>query len=160
MGFSDGIDFRVVSDGKDSVYCFYSAQDGSRTTKRRSTSINNFPYGWKYYDVVATETFEAVHVYKNKTNNKYYMIVDDIQRHFELWAANHPEGKFTKIAEKRASKDRLILQDNPWTDQVSHGEIIRLGVDEKMEIEDINTCQILIQGHQSWKLRRLRKHSI
>lgn len=146
MGFSDGIDFWVVSDGKDSVYCFYSAQDGSRTIKRRSTSINNFPYGWKYYDVVATETFEAVHVYKNKANNKYYMMVEDIQRHFELWEADHPGGKFTKIAEKWASSDRLILQDIPWTDQISHGEIIRSGVDEKMEIDDINTCQILIQG--------------
>lgn len=146
MGFSDGIDFWVVSDSKDSVYCFYSAQDGSRTIKRRSTSIHNFPYGWKYYDVVATETFEAVHVYKNKANNKYYMIVEDIQRHFELWEANHPGGKFTKLAEKWASEDRLMLQDNPWTDQISHGEIIRSGVDEKMEIEDINSCQILIQG--------------
>jgi hypothetical protein len=73
MGFSDGIDFWCMSDGS-KVYCFYSAQDGSHTIKRRSTTVANFPTGWSSPTVVATETFEAPHVYKNKADGKYYMI--------------------------------------------------------------------------------------
>src|SRR5699024_2677618 len=56
MGFGDGIDFWVISDGN-RVYCFYSAQDGSHTIKRRSTSIDNFPLNWSEPDIVADNTF-------------------------------------------------------------------------------------------------------
>ena len=31
-------------------------------------------------------------------------------------------------------------------DQVSHGEIIRSGTNERLEIDNIDRCQVLIQG--------------
>jgi hypothetical protein len=146
MGFGDGIDFWLVSDGKDSMFCFYSAQDGSRTIKRRGTSAKTFPYFWSGFSVVADNTFEAVHVYKNKPDGKYYMIVEDIARHFELWVADTPGGNWTKLQENWAAKTNLTETAGHWTDQVSHGEIIRSGFDENMKIDNINKCDILIQG--------------
>jgi hypothetical protein len=145
MGFSDGIDFWCIADATN-VYCFYSSQDGSRTIKRRSTTIANFPYSWSSPSVVATNTFEAPHVYRNKADGKYYMIVEDINRYFELWTASSIGGTWTQVAEKWAAKSNLTETAGHWTDQVSHGEILRSGTNEKMEIDNIDRCQILIQG--------------
>lgn len=145
MGFGDGIDFWCISDGS-YVYCFYSAQDGSKTIKRRRTTVANFPYGWEAATVVATNTFEAPHVYKNKADGKYYMIVEDIARHQELWVATTLNGTWTQISEKWASLEDLSFQADHWTDQVSHVEALRAGTDEKMEIDNINQCDLLIQG--------------
>ena len=145
MGFTDGIDFWCISDGT-YVYCFYSAQDGSHTIKRRRTTIANFPYSWEAPTVVATNTFEAPHVYRNIADGKYYMIVEDINRYQELWTATSLGGTWTQVAEKWASRDRLNFLSEVWTDQVSHVEAIRSGNNERMEIDNIDHCQLLIQG--------------
>jgi len=145
MGFTDGIDFWCIADNS-YVYCFYSAQDGSYTIKRRRTTIANFPNNWEAPTVVATNTFEAPHVYRSKADGKYYMIVEDLGRYQELWTATSPGGTFTKVAEKWASRDNLHFLSEVWTDQVSHMEAIRSGTDDKMEIDNIDHCQLLIQG--------------
>ncbi len=143
---NDGLDFWCISDGNN-VYCFYSAQNG--TVKRRSTTVANFPYGWSAPTIVATDTFEAPCVYKNIADGKFYMIVEDgedVGRYYELWTADSPGGTWTKIEEQWAHKNKLVYFADHWTDQVSHGEIIRAGTNERMEISDINRCEILIQG--------------
>ncbi|MBP1650351.1 MAG: arabinofuranosidase [Bacteroidetes bacterium] len=145
MGFTDGIDFWCISDGT-YMYCFYSAQDGSRTIKRRRTTVANFPYNWEAPTVAATSTFEAVHVYKSKADAKYYMIVEDINRYQELWTASSLGGTWTQVAEKWAARDNLRFLSEVWTDQVSHVEVIRSGTDDKLEIDNIDRCQLLIQG--------------
>jgi predicted GH43/DUF377 family glycosyl hydrolase len=145
LGFSDGIDFWCISDGN-YVYCFYSAQDGSKTIKRRRTTVEKFPYNWEAATVVAINTFEAPHVYKNKADGKYYMIVEDLSRHQELWVATTLGGVWTQVAENWASIDNLTFLADHWTDQVSHVEALRSGTDEKMEIDNINHCDILMQG--------------
>jgi len=142
---SGTLDFWCISDGNN-VYCFYSPQDGSRTIKRRSTTVANFPYNWSSATVAATDTFEASHVYKNNADDNYYMMVEDIARHQELWTASSLGGTWTKVEEQWAHRDQLVYNADHWTDQVSHGEIIRAGTDERMEISDIDHCEILFQG--------------
>jgi hypothetical protein len=144
MGFSDGVvDYWCISDGNN-FYCFYSPLDG--TIQRRSTTVTNFPYNWSSPTTVATGVWEASHVYKSKADGKYYMMLEDVTRHFELWTADSLGGSWIQLAENWAAKSNLIERAEHWTDQVSHGEIIRAGVDEKMEIRDIYQCEILIQG--------------
>lgn len=148
MGFSDdGIDYWCISNGAN-VYLFYSAADGSHTIKRRSTTVAKFPYGWSESTVVATETFEGVHVYKNKADGRYYMVVEGMgaSRWQELWTAATLGGIWTKVSEQWAHKSDLVYTAEHWTDQVSHMELIRSGTDEKLEIDDIDRCQMLIQG--------------
>jgi hypothetical protein len=146
MGFSDGgIDYWCISNGTD-VFCFYSANDGSHTIKRRSTSIANFPTGWGSATTVATDTFEAPHVYKNSADGLYYMMVEDINRHFELWRASYLAGTWTKLQENWATIGNCTFTGEVWTSQVSHGEILRSGTDERLNISSIVTPQILIQG--------------
>ncbi len=145
MGIYDGIDFWCISDGGN-VYVFYSAQDGSSTIKRRRTSVANFPYGWSSPTVVATNTFEAPHVYKNLADGKYYMIVEDMARHQELWVAGSLGGTWTKVNEYWADASRLSFNADHWTDQVSHVEAIRTRTNEYLEVNDLNKCDLLIQG--------------
>ena len=145
MGFSDGIDFWCISEGT-YVYCFYSAQDGSRTIKRRRTTMANFPYNWEAATSVATAAFEAPHVYRNKADGRYYMVVEDISRYQELWTATSLGGTWTKVSEKWASRDNLSYLADHWTDQVSHVEIIRSGTNERLEVDNLDRCQMLIQG--------------
>jgi hypothetical protein len=144
MGFSDGVvDYWCIADSNN-VYCFYSPLD--TTIKRRSTTVEDFPYNWSSATTVATEVHEASHVYKNLADGRYYMMLEDVSRHFELWVADNPGGTWIKLAENWAAESNLIESAEHWTDQVSHGEIIRAGVDEKLEIDDIYHCEILIQG--------------
>jgi hypothetical protein len=148
MGFTGGVvDYWCISDGNN-VYIFYSPMDGSRKILRRNTTVEDFPYGWSSVTVAATDTFEAVHVYKNKADGKYYMMVEDMgaTRWQELWTARSPGGMWTKIAEYWATKSNLIETEEHWTDQVSHGEILRSGTNERMEIDNIDRCEVLIQG--------------
>lgn len=145
MGFTDGIDFWCIADDS-YVYCFYSAQDASRTIKRRRTTIANFPYNWEAPTVVATATFEAPHVYKNKADGKFYMVVEDINRYQELWTANTLGRTWTKVAEKWAAKDNLTFLAEQWTDQVSHVEVLRASNNDRMEVDNFDRCQMIIQG--------------
>ncbi|MBN2019938.1 MAG: carbohydrate binding domain-containing protein [Sedimentisphaerales bacterium] len=139
------LDFWCISDGNN-VYCFYSPQDSSYVIKRRSTTVADFPYNWSAPSNVCSNTFEAPHVYKNIADGKYYMMVEDLSRHQELWTAHSPGGSWIQLAEKWADKTKLIYFEDHWIDQVSHGEIIRAGTDERMEISGIYDCDILIQG--------------
>jgi hypothetical protein len=148
MGFADsGIDYWCISNGTD-VFCFYSANDGSHTIKRRSTSVANFPYSWSSATVVATDTFEGVHVYKNNADGQYYMMVESMgaSRWFELWKANYLGGPWTKQQETWAHISNCTFTGETWTNQVSHGEILRAGTDERLTINSITAPQILIQG--------------
>lgn len=148
MGFADGgIDYWCISDGTN-VYLFYSANDGSHTIKRRWTTVTNFPYSWSASEVIATNTFEGPHVYRNKADGKYYMVVEDMGagRWQELWTASNPGGTWTKVNEQWAYKGNLVYKSDHWTDQVSHVELIRSGTNERLEIDNINQCQMIIQG--------------
>jgi hypothetical protein len=149
LGFTGGLDYWCISDGSN-VYCFYSSQDGTYRILRRSTTVANFPSNWSEPTVVATETFEGPCVYKNIADGKFYMLSESlgggISRYYELWTADTLGGTWTKIEENWAHKDKLVYFADHWTDQVSHGEIIRAGTNERMEISDINRCQFMIQG--------------
>jgi hypothetical protein len=145
MGFAGGgIDYWCISNGTN-VYCFYSANDGSRTIMRRSTTVANFPYNWSAASTVATDTFEAPHVYRN-SDGKYYMMVEDIGRYQELWTATSLGGTWTKVQEQWAHRNNCTFTGEAWTNQVSHAEILRSGTDERLNISSITNPQILIQG--------------
>jgi hypothetical protein len=76
-------------------------------------------------------------------------MVENVARYFELWTASSLGGTWTEVAEHWAEPANLTETKEHWTVEVSHGEIIRAGVDERMEINDINDCEILFQGTPS-----------
>ncbi|MBP2629615.1 MAG: hypothetical protein H6Q70_243 [Firmicutes bacterium] len=55
-------------------------------------------------------------------------------------------GAFDQVADKWASQHNLKFNADHWTDNVSHGELLRAGTNQKLEISNINRVDFLIQG--------------
>jgi hypothetical protein len=88
----------------------------------------------------AKDAFEGVCVYRSISDGRYYLLPEDYSdnRYYELWTATKLSGPWTKRSEKWASRRNIVFDADHWTDNVSHGEIVRAGVNQKLEISDIN----------------------
>jgi len=145
-----GWDYYVICDD---TYCYMynTPDDGSGNIYVRRTTLANFPTGWSTPSVAISGTFEATAVYKSLADGKYYLIVEDLKdnRYYELWTSSSAGGPWTQVAEKWAWYGNLVYNADKWTTSVSHGEIIRAGINQKLEINDINRVDFLIQGTTS-----------
>jgi hypothetical protein len=142
-----GYDFYAIADDTH-VYLYNTPSDKSGNILVRKTTLANFPAGWDAPTVALTDTFEAVAVYKSLADQQFYLIVEDKKdkRYFELWTTPHLAGPWKQVAEKWASRHNLTYHADRWTNGVSHGEFIRAGVNQKLEIADIDRVDFLIQG--------------
>jgi hypothetical protein len=142
-----GWDYYVICDDA-FCYMYNSPSDGSRRIFLRRTAIGNFPNGWSAPSVAMTDTFEGVNVYRSLADGQYYLVVEDLldNRYYELWKSSSAGGPWTKVAEKWAWHGNLVYNADRWTTSVSHGDIIRAGVNQRLEINDINRVDFLIQG--------------
>ncbi|HKX31607.1 MAG TPA: non-reducing end alpha-L-arabinofuranosidase family hydrolase [Blastocatellia bacterium] len=142
-----GWDYYVICDNT-SCYMYNTPSDGSRRIYVRRTAIGNFPTGWGTPSVAVTDTFEGTNVYRSLADGQYYLVVEDLldNRYYELWRSSGAGGPWTKVAEKWAWRGNLVYTANQWTTSVSHGEFIRAGVNQRLEINDINRVDFLIQG--------------
>jgi hypothetical protein len=149
-----GWDYFVICDDE-YAYLFNTPDDSSHVIYMRKTRLDNFPTGWGSYSVVIEDTFEGVNVYRCLADGMYYLLVEDMKenRYYELWGATTLDGPWTQVAEKWASYHDLYYVEDHWTDNVSHGELIRAGVNQKLEIDDIDRVDFLIQGvsNGSWE---------
>ncbi|WP_437569414.1 non-reducing end alpha-L-arabinofuranosidase family hydrolase [Sorangium sp. So ce542] len=143
-----GWDYYVICDDA-SCYLYNTPDDGSRRLYVRKTARGSFPGGWGSPSVAITDTFEGAHVYKSLADGQYYLIVEDLKdnRYYELWTSTSAGGPWRQIAEKWAWRGNLVYNADRWTTSVSHGELIRAGVNQKLEINDINRVDFLIQGN-------------
>jgi len=141
------IDFWVIAD-KEKVYLFYTeAHNGVMV---RSTTFHDFPGGWGKSKKVFDNVHEAVHIYKAIGKQEFHMMYElnnNGVRSFGQAKANHLEGSWIKVTDKYATGDQLGWKDGciPWTEMISHGEVIRSGYNQFMEYEPTN-CRWLIQG--------------
>jgi hypothetical protein len=149
LGLSGNIgwDYFVICDDN-YAYLFNTPDNSSSNIYCRKTTLANFPTGWGTPWVAITDTFEGCNVYKSLNDDQYYLVVEDMKdnRYYELHTATNLNGPWIKVAEKWASQHNLIFKADHWTDNVSHGEIIRAGVNQKLEINDIDQVDFLIQG--------------
>jgi endo-1,4-beta-xylanase len=155
------LDFWVICDAKD-CHLFFS-NDHGRWYKSK-TSIDKFPRGFAepvvvLEDAEAGRLFEACNVYKIKGQNQYLALVEafdktsDHRRYFRSWTADSLEGPWTVLhgdgASPFAGKQNVTFQGEPWSDDISHGEMIRAGDDQRMEIDGGKPLQFLYQGFQT-----------
>ena len=145
------IDFWVLCDGE-RAYVYYTREH--RTVCARSTALADFPKGWGEASEVYAPVHEAVHVYRWEGDEKpgpYFIICEqrDAQerRYFSLATATTPLGPFTESDAAFATGAQLQQPgtQSPWTAEVSHGELLRAGFDERMRVERGPT-RMLIQG--------------
>ena len=99
--------------------------------------------------------FEACNVYKIGATGKYLALIEAFdktsggRRYFRSWIADGLDGPWTAVHENGvfpfAGKQNVTFPGVPWTDDISHGEMIRAGYDETMVI-DGTKLQYLYQG--------------
>ena len=144
------IDFWVICD-ESKAHLFFTSLDGRMW--RCETKLLDFPKGWTQPSVVLhVDIFEASHTYRLKGLNKFVTLVeaqDGGRRYYKAYLAERLEGEWKPLA---ATKDKpfaslLNVRDNGshWTDSISHGELIRSGYDERLEVDPAN-LRFLFQG--------------
>ena len=165
-----GWDYYIICDDQN-AYMYNTPDDGSGRLYMRKTSLANFPKGWSSPTVAMSGVFEGAEVYKSLADGKYYLLIEDMKdgRYYELWTSANAGGPWTQVAEKWAWRGNLTTYNgSKWTTNVSHGELIRAGYNQKLEINDINRVDFLIQGTLSlngdyqkltWDLGLIRNYS-
>lgn len=142
------IDQTVICDSA-KCYLYYAGDNGH--IYKSSLPIASFPGEFPAAQdsgIVGTaqNLFEAVQVYKLKGTDKYLMIVEaqGAARYFRAWTATSLEGPWTLLTNEFAIKKNVTFPSS-WTNDISHGDIVRTSPDETFTIDPCN-LQMVFQG--------------
>ena len=150
------IDYWVICDD-DNCYLFFTGDDGALYRSR--TSREDFPDGMDE-PVIAmrmakNDLFEGSATYKIKGADGYVTLVEAIGpsgvRYYKAWTADALDGAWTPIANSFdrpfAGERNVSFTGDAWTRDISHGELLRDGYDERMEVDLCGgKLQMLFQG--------------
>jgi len=70
------------------------------------------------------------------------------RRYYKAYIADRLDDQWKRLADTREQPFAAfenVVQDKAWTNNISHGELIRAGFDEKLEVDPSN-LQMLFQG--------------
>lgn len=141
------LDFWVICDAE-RCHLFFSNDHGR--WYRSQTPLAKFPYGFSdpvvaLEDAEAGRVFEASNVYKIDGANRYLALIEafdrtsDHHRYFRSWTAERLEGPWTPVNDDAAAPfagtRNVTFEGAPWTRDISHGEMIRAGIDQTMLID-------------------------
>lgn len=155
--YGGALDYWVICDDSD-CYLYFFKDDGKMLYVK--TTIGNFPnFDVNQVKVANIENtgpqniiFEAGNVYKIKGSDQYLLQVEgwgsaESRRLYRSWTSTSLDGPW--VAHKTSENDPFAglsnVDGDNWSIQVSHGEMIRDGYDEKMVLDTCN-MEMLYQG--------------
>lgn len=141
------IDFWVICD---SANCFLFFSDDNGHIYRAQTTLANFPNGFGNTQIVLSDSkfalFEATNVYKVAGANQYLLIQEAIGsggRYFRSFTSTGLTGSWSPLAATEANpfagRNNVTFPGGVWTNDISHGEMVRAGNDQTLTI---NPCQL------------------
>ncbi len=144
------IDFWVICD-EERAYLFFTSMDGRMW--RAETTLADFPHGWSRPQVVLqADIFEAGHVYRLLSADRFLAVIEaqaGARRYYKAYVADRLDGEWTPLAATKedpfAGPANVCDAGPHWTDSISHGELIRAGCDQNMEV-DPRDLRFLFQG--------------
>jgi len=144
------IDFWIICDD-DKAYLFFTSLDGRLW--RSDAALADFPHGWSSPQIVLqADIFEAGHIYSLKGRNQYIALIEaqkGSRRYYKAYLSPRLNGEWAPLADSWekpfASLANTTDKDGHWTDSFSHGELLRVGYDQKLET-DPSRLRFLIQG--------------
>jgi hypothetical protein len=145
-----GLDYWIICDDQ-RAYLFFTSLDGRMW--RLWTRLEDFPHGFDHCELALQDKiFEASHTYKLKGRKEYLTVIEENgQRYFKAYVADRLDGTWTPLADTfqrpfaSARNIRPASGVHRWTDNVSHGELIRDGADQTLTVDPEN-LRFVFQG--------------
>jgi hypothetical protein len=145
-----GLDYWIICD-EAKAYLFLTNLRGKMW--RLSTDLAQFPQGFGDCELaLQAKIFEASHIYKVEGSDQYLAIIEENgRRYLKAYLADRLDGEWSPLADTADAPFAGWKNVRPasgieeWTDNISHGELIRTNVNQTPTIDPGNLC-LLFQG--------------
>jgi hypothetical protein len=145
-----GLDYWVICD-TERAYLFLTSLDGRMW--RLWTRLQDFPQGFGHCALaLEAKVFEASHTYKLKGVDRYLTVIEENGRRYcKAYVADRLDAEWVPVADSPErpfagwTNIRPAAGVEAWTDNISHGELIREGWDETLTVDPAN-LRFLFQG--------------
>jgi len=157
------IDFWVICD-QTRAHLFFTSLDGRMW--RSEAKLADFPHSWSKPVLALTgDIYEASHTYSVTGSDRYLTIVEaegqlipgcGKRRYYKAYTSDSLDGLWMPLAATEAkpfaSPTNVQQRAEHWTDSFSHGELIRNGCDQTLEVDPAR-LRLLFQGVTDEKRR-------